>query len=1612
MWSLTLLAATATAQNRDTWWNNFYGNTGNGRIQTVNRPEPIINYVDRIIEEPEPIIRYVDRVITPAPTLPPTTRPPPPPTPSCRWLNWGAWNECTSVCGKNRQSRIRRCDGGDPGVNGCCGGDRNSYKACVNPIREEPCAYWSGWSEWGACSTSCGDGLRRKLRTCLGADILNDDADCPGLPYKKESCTIGTGLGAYRNWGSWSGCSATCGDAIRTRERSHTCNAGQELDAESCTLLACCDPLPWAEWSSCSTSCFMGTRTRSHSWTCNYKADVVQTEACNAGDGNYSLWSAWNVCSQTCVGGSQSRFREHTCGLRDARGLAYELTQTQACGSEGYWSGYTEYSTCSQTCEGGFMSRTRTHTCSRQTERDTATCGYPGGWRQWSEWSGCSTTCFGGQKSRRRTHECSNEIDVEQVPCGDSGDWMAWSAWSGCSRTCLGGERSRSRFHSCGAQAVLGDPSITSAREIQTEACGNVGTYGLWSRWSGCSATCGGGVTSRNRYHQCDGTTDTENAVCNDICCPAWNFWSEWTPCSVSCGRGVQNRGRDNVCTSVAAQAQSRTCYAELPDYPYGEWAQWSSCSKSCRGGSRSRSAEHICNAAGIVDTEACGNPGFWMEWSAWSGCSVTCGVGLKTRTRRDSCGDSYPETETASCDAGPGQYSNWGIWGACNQTCPGGISRRFQQHNCGAEPLVDIQACGAERWGQWTMWSTCSQSCLGGISTRTKTEFCSNEVVQETRDCGTPGSFLNWSPWTVCSQECQGGVSTRQRAHTCDAGIEQESRTCGRPGYYSQWSFWTDCLRGGVKVTCDGGKRSRTRNGYCGFDDEIQEQDCNMAECCDLTPWTAWGTCSVSCGAGYEARHIQDCKGRNVQTDRRTCNIPIVFYDWTEWSACSRDCGPGIKRRTRSGPCTGVEEETARCDNGPCPFYELWSAWSPCDATCGEGARTRQRACRHGQAGIDCIGDAFESAICIPNDPGFTQWTSWTVCSASCDYGFKSRDRTRICTGEVDSETVRCLVDPGNWSPWTAWAGCSVSCGGGETTRQRVHSCSGEAQFQEVSCNTSPGVYLQWGEWSACSRSCAGGNKFRTRQHTCGGEDQVQTINCGSMGVYTNWSEWSSCPRCYDYGEEPVLAFRQRGQTCSEMAEQQDKTCIAPRCAYWSQWGDWGTCSTSCGMGFRERLRRCQGDDADCLNLFGERRETHSCEGGTGRDFFGQWSPCSTTCGTGVQTRTIQNTCTDMVNQEQRACTSNQGFYSEWSMWSSCSASCGGGMQTRRKTHSCGEDDYVQERSCNIASGSYGQWSAWSACPVSCGGGTISRTRYHTCTGEAELQSTTCNQQPCSYYGVWSNWGACSVSCGVGSKSRTRYCIGGSVGSGLCSGDDVTTVDTIACDNGDCCNFLWSDWTGCCNQNGRNVRLRFRGGCTGADHQQEEKPCGTVGVSVEACSMMIQTYQQTGYLAYSYNTTGYTTYQQGTDVITTSASYRTLYTNAGASVNVAGTYQTFNSVSYFTTTNSAYFGSQFISGYFDNNGRFIENDNNKTYFVGGGSYDPNTVYNVGSSFNTNTGSNTYNTEVKVVYLNGSPVTVTGYNNNGVFYTLNPDHIGTLYDGGQFDMSGRWNAYN
>ena len=75
-------------------------------------------------------------------------------------------------------------------------------------------------------------------------------------------------------------------------------------------------------------------------------------------------------------------------------------------------------------------------------------------------------------------------------------------------------------------------------------------SWGQWSGWSTCSATCGsGGRTTRQRTAEIRAEGDGEECLgekeattaCNNITCPvdcSWAAWSSWSTCSVTCGTG------------------------------------------------------------------------------------------------------------------------------------------------------------------------------------------------------------------------------------------------------------------------------------------------------------------------------------------------------------------------------------------------------------------------------------------------------------------------------------------------------------------------------------------------------------------------------------------------------------------------------------------------------------------------------------------------------------------------------------------------------------------------------------------------------------------------------------------------------------------------------------------------------------------------------------------------------------------------------------------------------------------------------------------------------------------------------------------------------------------
>ncbi|XP_024909772.1 SCO-spondin-like, partial [Cynoglossus semilaevis] len=107
------------------------------------------------------------------------------------------------------------------------------------------------------------------------------------------------------------------------------------------------------------------------------------------------------------------------------------------------------------------------------------------------------------------------------------------------------------------------------------------------------------------------------------------------------------------------------------------------------------------------------------------------------------------------------------------------------------------------------------------------------------------------------------------------------------------------------------------------------------------MSPWTAWSTCSVSCGLGsvFRQRDILRealpggaCGG--AQFDSRSCFAQACQVDgqwskWSEWSDCDVKCGGGVRHRNRtcSAPppknggrdCEGMIRQTQTCNSQSC---------------------------------------------------------------------------------------------------------------------------------------------------------------------------------------------------------------------------------------------------------------------------------------------------------------------------------------------------------------------------------------------------------------------------------------------------------------------------------------------------------------------------------------------------------------------------------------------------------------------------------------------------------------------------------------------------------------------
>jgi len=443
-----------------------------------------------------------------------------------------------------------------------------------------------------------------------------------------------------------------------------------------------------------------------------------------------SAWTQWEACPKTCGGAQQSRHREvQTFPVNGGKPCPVALTETQGCGT----------APCgSHDCKVG----------------------------QWSEWGACSATCGTGQLARTRkvinersehgvgctmllaeTKPCEHTNSISACHATDC-EWGLWSDWSHCTCECGGGQKTRDRHIATSPEAGGKACKPEDSSEIaacNTQPCEEVvcqdGTWGLWTLWSPCSATCGGGVTFRTRKVDKMATEcgkpasgfDRETKFCNaDIPCEApidcgFGEWNDWGDCTMSCN-GIRERsrrigrfGRGNGTYCIGALKETHPCSAGIgepmpagclpakpKDCKMSLWSDWSSCPVTCDGGQQERTRQIAVLPAN--GGKACEGPTHEIMECNRQGC---------------------PGPEAVDC-----QFGEWQDWEACGKC--GGERKRFRSieqfpsaggANC--EPFAHEEIGWCKRkchtklycvWTTWASWMDCTATC--GLGKRSRRRY------------------------------------------------------------------------------------------------------------------------------------------------------------------------------------------------------------------------------------------------------------------------------------------------------------------------------------------------------------------------------------------------------------------------------------------------------------------------------------------------------------------------------------------------------------------------------------------------------------------------------------------------------------------------------------------------------------------------------------------------------------------------------------------------------------------------------------------------------------------------------------------------------------------------
>lgn len=702
-----------------------------------------------------------------------------------------------------------------------------------------------------------------------------------------------------------------------------------------------------------------------------------------------------------------------------------------------------------------------------------------------------------GSQHQDACNNCScqaGQLSCTAQPCPPPAHcaWSHWSAWSACSHSCgPHGQQSRFRSSTSGSWALECQKEQSQSQPCPEDPCPPL-----------CLHEAHLHVLGDNWLHgecqQCSCTP--EGVICKDTDCAVpggWTLWSSWSYCSVSCGGGSQVRTRS--CMVSAPQHGSPSCQGPdtqtqhcgqqlcLQLLEICSWGPWGPCSRSCGTGLASRSGSCPClltkedsecnDTFSGLDTQAC-YPGpcqedcMWSDWSSWTRCSCKILVQQRYRHQVPAPGQAGEGTLCTGLD---GHFRPCAIGNCSEDSCL---------------PPFEFQSCGSP--------------CAGLCATHLSHQLC-QDLPPCQPGCYCPMGLLEQDGGCILPEQCncwhtsgEGARVTLAPGHrlqlgckecVCQSGeLQCSSQGCEGLLPLTGWSEWSPC--GPCLPQSALAPDSRTAlEVHWPLNTSVTllaSEQYRHRLCLDPETGRPW--------AGDPALCTVPLSQQRLCSDPGACHDTCQWGPWGPWSPCQVPCSGGFKLRWREasdnsvGECRGPWAQTESCNMGSCPGESCETRDTVFTLDC---ANQCPRSCADLWEGVQCLQGPCSPGCRCP--PGQLVQDGHCVPISSCRCGLPSANASweLAPTQVVQLDCHNCTCINGTLmcpypecpvlGPWSPWSECSAVCGGGTMVRYRSceeHPDSAPCQAldmeQRVECNLQtcpecpPGQVL-----STCATLC-----------------------------------------------------------------------------------------------------------------------------------------------------------------------------------------------------------------------------------------------------------------------------------------------------------------------------------------------------------------------------------------------------------------------------------------------------------------------------------------------------------------------------------------------------------